>query len=141
MAIKNGDIMHRIFLLILIILVCGCKNEPKRDEIYENKLSKERINVDRVGIGRELRDFYEGINAKIKDISSDPALGLLVLRVPIINDDDTLKQCIAYEEKGYISAGSGKVWKFQENEYDEVSVTYAKIISIEQLEKDYIKIE
>ncbi len=133
--------MHRIFLLIIIILFCGCKNEPKPDEVFENRLTKERIKIDRVGLGKELRDFYEGMNAKMEEISSDPALRLLVLRVPIINDDDTLKQCIVYEEKGYISAGSGKVWKIDGKEYDDVPVTYAKIISIEQLEKAYIKIE
>lgn len=81
------------------------------------------------------------MNTKMKEISSDPSLRFLVLRVPVIDDDDTLKQCIAYEEKGYISAGNGKVWMFEGKEYDEVPVTYAKIISIEQLEKEYIKIE
>ena len=133
--------MHRIFLLIIIILFCGCKNEPKPDEVFENRLTKEYIKIDRVGLGKELRDLYKGMNAKMEEISSDPALRLLVLRVPIINDDDTLKQCVAYEEKGYISAGIGKVWKIDGKEYDDVPVTYSKIISIEQLKKDYIKIE
>lgn len=134
-------ITHKIFLLINLIIFCGCTKEPTPEEIFENKITKDRIKIERVGLGRELRDFYEGMNAKLKEISTDPALTLLVSRVPIINDDDTIKHCIAYEEKGSISAGDGKAWKFEGKEFDEVPVTYAKIISIEQLEKDYIKIE
>lgn len=130
-----------IFLLTILILMCGCKNEPTADEIYENKLSSERIKIDRVGLGKELRDFYEGMNTKMEELSTDPGLRLLVLRVPVINDDDTLKHCIAYEEKGYIPAENGKVWMFEGKEYDEFPVTYVKIISIEQLENDFIKIE
>ena len=133
--------MHREFLFLVVIMLFGCKNEPTLDEIYENKLSRDRIKIDRIGLGNELRDFYEGMNESMKEISSDPSLRLLMLRIPVVSDDDTLKHCIAYEEKGYISPGNGKVWKFERKEYDEVPVTYAKIISIEQLEKEYVKIE
>ena len=141
LQLQTDNIMHKILLLTIVIMVCGCKNEPTPDEIFENRLTKERIKIERVGIGKELYDFYEGMNTKMEELSTDPALRLLVLRVPVINDEDTLKQCIAYEEKGSISVGNGKVWMFEGEEYEEVPVTYAKIISIEQLNKDYIKIE
>jgi len=133
--------MRILFLFLMIILIISCNGNPTEKEIYENKLTRERIKIDRVGIGKELREFYEGMNKTMKEVSSDPSLRLLMLRVPVISDDDTLKQCVAYEEKTSISAGGGKVWTFQGKEYDSVPVTYAKIISVEKLKNDYTKVD
>ncbi len=77
----------------------------------------------------------------MEEVSSDPALRLLMLRIPVISNDDTLKQCIAYEEKTSLPAGSGKVWTFKGKKYDEVPITYAKIITVEKLIKDYTKVD
>lgn len=59
MQLQIDNIMHKIFLLTILIMMCGCKNEPTADEIYENKLSSERIKINIVGLGKELRDFYK----------------------------------------------------------------------------------
>ncbi|GEM_PF-6703265 len=133
--------MRILFLFLILIMITSCKSNPTEKEIYENKLTRERIKIDRVGIGKELREFYEGMNKTMEEVSSDPSLRLLMLRVPVISDDDTLKQCVAYEEKTSISAGGGKVWTFQGKEYDNVPVTYAKIISVEKLKNDYTKVD
>ena len=125
----------------MLIVVFGCNREPTAEEIYENKLTRERIKIDRVGIGKELRDFYERMNKTMEEVSSDPTLRFLMLRVPVISDDDTLKQCIAYEEKTSLSAGSGKVWTFKGKKYDEIPVIYAKIITVEKLKNDYTKVD
>lgn len=77
----------------------------------------------------------------MKEVSSDVALRILMLRVPIISDDDTLQQCIAYEEKGSISARAGKTWSINGKESDNVPVTYMKIISIDKLKIDFVKVE
>lgn len=136
--------MKRILLTsstLILLVIFGCDNSPKENEVYENKLTRERIKIEKIGQGKELCEFYELMNKTMKEVSSDVALRILMLRVPIISDDDTLQQCIAYEEKGSISARAGKTWSINGKESDNVPVTYMKIISIDKLKIDFVKVE
>lgn len=127
----------------LCLMFFGCEAPPKVDDVYEHKITKERISILNVGMGKELYDaLEEGNRSVIEDFpTSTPDFKLRLLNVPIISDEDRSKYCVSYYEQRAISPNEGKLWKYQGIEYENVdSIQYQIIFSVEKLNKDYVKI-
>ena len=121
--------MKKIFFLILLVLSCtnqnpiNTKTHPSPKDIYENKLTRERIKIEKVGLGKDINNHYSEILNEIKKLKIDSEIKLQMMDIPILAGDDTLKNCVAFKSK--------KITMGRE-------VNIMKIISIESLNDDYV---
>lgn len=139
--------MRQVTTILLLVLATGCKSPPDEGDIYENKLTKERIEIARVGTCSDLEYFYEGYNDHIGvmvergDYSTGIAITLAVMPSARYSPSDSLSQCFAYEYEDAISAPGGSDWIIDGKRYGRVPVTMAAIEPLSVLESDYTKVE
>jgi len=104
--------------LLFFSLSSGCslsEGTPSKGDIYENLMTRERIKIDMVGKGSELRDFYEihvnqrwekFIRDSVESNESKRAFAELMMRFPILVDSDTSRTCFSFEQKSTTPDGS-----------------------------------
>jgi hypothetical protein len=119
--------IHAVIFSSLILLV-GCG--PQEGDIYENRLTRERIKIEAVGEGAELEERYERLSEYVDSTTTSTALKARLLRPPMISDADSAKMCFAYE----------KISEHLTN-MDGHDVTVMRIEPISELEENYRKID
>ena len=72
------------YLLPALLLLAGCATGPEPGNIYENRLTGERIEIDSVGVCGELLAYYESIP------EDQLAAG------PVMNATDSTGTCFSY---------------------------------------------
>jgi len=111
-----------------LILLVGCG--PKEGDIYENRLSRERIKIEAVGEGAELVERYERLSEYVDSTTTSTALKARLLRPPMFSDADSAKMCFAYEETSeHLTTIGGH------------DVTVMRIEPISELEENYRKVD
>lgn len=131
-AKKVLDIMSKIRIHAVIfsslILLVGCG--PQEGDIYENRLTRERIKIEAVGEGAELEERYERLSEYVDSTTTSTALKARLLRPPMILDAGSAKMCFAYEKiSEYLTTMDGH------------DVTVMRIEPISELEENYRKID
>lgn len=113
-------------LLFATLLLTAC--HPQEGDVYENLLTRERIQIDRIGVCGELEESYDRITDALIDnseLSSSELLRNNIIKPPALLADDREAECFAYEEFTSTEYGSGTLMIIEE---------------IEELEQNYTRI-
>ena len=114
------------FLILALLVGCG----PQEGDIYENRLTRERIKIEAVGEGAELEKTYEEMSEYFDSTLTSTALKARLLRPPMLSDADSAKMCFAYEETSeHLTTTGGH------------DVTVMRIEPISELEENYRKVD
>ena len=115
-----------LFSILILLVACG----PQEGNIYENRLTEERIKIEAVGEGAELEEKYEGMSEYFDSTLTSIALKARLLRPPMLSDADSAKMCFAYEETSeHLTTTGGH------------DVTVMRIEPISELEENYRKVD
>jgi hypothetical protein len=151
------------YLLPALLLLAACQTGPQPGDVYEHKLTRERIQIDRVGVGHDLMQSYREDEARrLEALTFDGEVsdvyyltGEVVVPSYVGDEDiqfdpqtlelvrpDTTARSVAYLERrsNYVTEQM-RSDLFDRFLMDDIPYSVARILPVEDLERDYTRID
>jgi hypothetical protein len=144
------------YLLLVVLLLSACESAPalpqisgpQEGEVYENKLTRERIQIDRVGVGFELKSHYLRSDSLVKAEMTDSTGKVMQSYFtagfrtrPIYRGaGDSTAKSVAYLTDDRIKL-SGGGWWIDGELHRYMPIKWANIKTAEEIETDYTLID
>ena len=112
-------------MLLFYLLLTSCSSNPKADQYYEHRGTRERVKIEYVSDGKKAAAFCQQLADDLNSVfMKSRGISPFKLRY---NDADSTKECVVFFEQGDITRV--------------VLLTYYNVVPVEQFLVDYKLVE